>query len=89
MPAEHAPKTDLGQWNPILQWLKPVLTPPPVAEARREPVLPARKPPVLGARPLHESGRLSVVGEPARTSVLGGLPLNEAARVALTGSGSR
>jgi chromosome partitioning protein len=67
--------TDLAQWDSILQWLRPVLMPAPVAETKREPVLPVRKPSVLGTRPLHEVGR---------TSVLGGRPLNEAGRVAVS-----
>ncbi|HET8748266.1 MAG TPA: ParA family protein [Ramlibacter sp.] len=46
---------DLAQWEPILQWLKPVLLPPPPAEPpRREGILPpVRRAPVLGGRPLH------------------------------------
>ena len=45
---------DLAQWEPIVQWLKPVLLPvaQPTAQ-RREGILPVRRPPVLGARPLH------------------------------------
>jgi chromosome partitioning protein len=74
VPREHAPTTDLTQWSPILQWLRPVLMPPPVPEARREPVLPVRRPSVLGTKPANE---------PARMSVLGGLPMNEAGRLAL------
>ncbi|GAB3666246.1 ParA family protein [Ramlibacter alkalitolerans] len=46
--------TDLAQWEPVLQWLRPVLLPVPVvAEVRREPILPVRRASVLGARPLH------------------------------------
>jgi chromosome partitioning protein len=46
--------TDLAQWEPILQWLKPVLLPAPQpAEPRREAILPVRRPSVLGSRPLH------------------------------------
>lgn len=45
---------DLAQWDPILQWLKPVLLPQvqPV-DPRREAIVPVRRPSVLGARPLH------------------------------------
>jgi chromosome partitioning protein len=51
-PAQVA--TDLAQWEPVLQWLKPVLLPVAVPESRvREPVLPVRRASVLGARPLH------------------------------------
>jgi chromosome partitioning protein len=81
--------TDLAQWEPILQWLQPVLVPPPVAEVKREPILPVRKPSVLGARPLHEAARSTVPGEP-RSTILGGKPMNEAGRLAvLAGSGQR
>jgi chromosome partitioning protein len=45
--------TDMAQWGPILQWLKPVVSPVVVPEVRREPILPVRRPSVLGARPLH------------------------------------
>ena len=69
--------TDLAQWDSILQWLKPVVVPAPVAETKREPILPVRKPSVLGTRPLHEVGR---------ATVLGGRPLNEAGRVAVGGA---
>ena len=48
--------TDLAQWAPILQWLKPVLLPVAQPEPRRESILPVRRPPVLGARPLHPGG---------------------------------
>lgn len=51
VPADKA-ATDLAQWAPILQWLKPVLMPAAVPEVRRESMLPARRVPVLGARPL-------------------------------------
>jgi len=88
IPREKASTTDLAQWGPIVQWLKPVLIPPPVPEVRREPILPVRKPSVLGGRSLNE-GRTSPLAEPQRTSVLGGLPLNEAARVALSGTAQR
>jgi chromosome partitioning protein len=47
---------DLAQWEPILQWLKPVVMPVAVPEARREPILPVRRPSVLGGRPLHAGG---------------------------------
>lgn len=50
---------DLAQWEPILQWLKPVVMPVAVVEVRREPVLPVRRPSVLGARPLHAGGLVS------------------------------
>jgi chromosome partitioning protein len=51
--AKYVPN-DLAQWQPILQWLKPVLMPAtqPV-DPRREPIVPVRRPSVLGARPLH------------------------------------
>ena len=45
--------TDLAQWDPILQWLRPVLLPVAQPEARRESILPVRRGSVLGARPLH------------------------------------
>jgi len=46
--------TDLAQWAPVLQWLKPVLLPVAVPpEPRREAILPVRRPSVLGSRPLH------------------------------------
>jgi chromosome partitioning protein len=85
---EKASTTDLAQWSPILQWLKPVLMPAPTPEIRREPILPVRRPSVLGARPLHEAAS-RVLAEGARPSVLGGRPLNEAARVAVTGTTPR
>ena len=45
---------DMAQWDPILQWLKPVLQPQPQPpEPRREAILQVRRPSVLGARPLH------------------------------------
>jgi chromosome partitioning protein len=50
-------EADLAQWQPILDWLHPVLMPVPVAETKREPVLPVRRPTVLGGRPLNDSGR--------------------------------
>jgi chromosome partitioning protein len=53
---------DLAQWKPILQWLRPVLMPVAVPEARREPVLPVRRPTVLGGRLLNEPGRLAAGG---------------------------
>jgi chromosome partitioning protein len=53
LPADKA-ATDLAQWAPILDWLRPVLKPVAVPEARREPVLPVRRPSVLGARSLNE-----------------------------------
>ena len=52
LPADRF-KFDLGQWAPILDWLRPVLKPAPVVEVRREPVLPTRRVSVLGSRPLH------------------------------------
>lgn len=55
---------DLAQWQPILDWLHPVLVPAPVAETRREPVLPLRRPTVLGGRPLNEAGRGALLGGP-------------------------
>jgi chromosome partitioning protein len=50
-------EADLAQWQPILDWLHPVLMPVAVAETRREPVLPVRRPTVLGGRPLNDPGR--------------------------------
>jgi chromosome partitioning protein len=51
---------DLAQWEPIVQWLKPVLLPPVAPpELRREGILPVRRPPVLGARPLSRPGVLA------------------------------
>jgi chromosome partitioning protein len=45
---------DLVQWEPIVQWLKPILLPPAQpAEPRREPILATPRASVLGARPLH------------------------------------
>lgn len=45
---------DLAQWEPILQWLRPVLVPAAQPQARaREPILPVRRSSVLGGRPLH------------------------------------
>ena len=52
LPADKV-QTDLAQWQPIVDWLRPVLMPVALPEARREPVLPARRVSVLGARPLH------------------------------------
>ena len=52
LPAEKV-ETDLAQWRPIVEWLRPIMMPMPAPEVRREPVLCARRPPsVLGARPL-------------------------------------
>lgn len=82
LPRDKQSAPDMVQWTPILDWLKPVLAPAPVPEARREPILPVRKPSVLGGRPLHEAGRLPN-GEMARPSVLGARPLNEAGRLAV------
>lgn len=45
--------TDMAQWEPIVDWLRPIVKPVVVPEARREPILPVRRVPVLGARPLH------------------------------------
>lgn len=45
--------TDLAQWKPILEWLRPVLKPVAAPEPKRETLLPVRRVPVLGARPLH------------------------------------
>src|SRR5206468_9877679 len=88
-PRDKISAPDIAQWEPITQWLKPVVMPAPVAEVRREPILPVRKPSVLGTRPLHDTSRGSVLGESARPSVLGGRPLNEAARAALTSGNGR
>ena len=52
-------RTDLAQWQPILEWLRPVLKPAPVVETRREPILPVRRPSVLGGRPLNSAGMLA------------------------------
>ena len=52
--------TDLAQWRPILDWLRPVVHPVAVPEARREPILPVRRPSVLGARPFNEASRASL-----------------------------
>lgn len=89
LPADKA-AADLAQWQPILEWLRPVMIPPPVAEARREPILPVRRPSVLQGKPLNEAARTSVLGgkplnEAPRTSVLGARPLNEAAVRAVAG----
>ncbi|MBE7368509.1 ParA family protein [Ramlibacter pallidus] len=46
-------ETDMAQWKPIIDWMRPVLMPVTVPEVRREPVLNAHRVPVLGARPLH------------------------------------
>lgn len=52
LPAEKV-ETDMAQWKPLVEWLRPVLMPVPAPEARREPVLSTRRAPsVLGARPL-------------------------------------
>jgi chromosome partitioning protein len=45
--------TDLAQWAPIVEWMKPVLKPAAAPEPKRETLLPTRRVPVLGARPLH------------------------------------
>lgn len=55
--------TDLAQWKPILDWLKPVLNPPPVVKETPREILKAQPPSRLagvlaGARPLN-SGVLS------------------------------
>jgi chromosome partitioning protein len=90
LPAGHAPKTDLAEWNPIVTWLKTVLMPPPVPEVRREPVLPVRKPSVLGTRPLHhDPAKLAALAEEPRPSLLGARPFNEAGRLASSTHGSR
>ena len=52
LPADKV-ATDLAQWQPVLEWLEPVIKPVVVPETRRDPVLPRRPVPVLGARPLH------------------------------------
>jgi chromosome partitioning protein len=52
LPADKT-ATDMAQWQPVLDWLEPVLKPVPVPESRREPVLARRPVTVLGARPLH------------------------------------
>lgn len=70
---------DLAQWASILQWIHPVLVPPPAVEAKREPVLPVRRPSVLQGRPLHEGRPLHHEGG-LRASVLGSRSLNEPAR---------
>lgn len=50
---------DLAQWEPILQWLRPVLQPVAQVEVKREPVLPpVRRGSVLGGRPLHPARAL-------------------------------
>jgi chromosome partitioning protein len=61
VPAEKV-AYDMGQWVPILDWLRPVVNPVVVPEARREPILNSRRVSVLGARPLNEAGRLAVSG---------------------------
>lgn len=53
--------TDLAQWQPVLEWLKPVLLPVAAPEPRREPLLPVRRPPVLGARPLRPGYAMQAV----------------------------
>jgi chromosome partitioning protein len=54
LPADKV-ATDLAQWQPVLDWLQPVLLPVVVPETRREPLLPMRRPSVLGAaRPLND-----------------------------------
>ena len=51
LPADKT-ETDLAQWKPVIDWLRPALLPAPAAEVKREPVLPQRRVSVLGARPL-------------------------------------
>jgi chromosome partitioning protein len=62
---------DMAQWEPILQWLRPVLKPAPVAEPRpRESVLSSglRGTVLGGARALNEARR-SAIAEPGRLVV--------------------
>lgn len=54
--------TDMRQWEPILDWLRPVVNPVVAPEPKRETLLPQRRVPVLGARPLNEAGRVSLAG---------------------------
>ncbi|HEX2544393.1 MAG TPA: ParA family protein [Ramlibacter sp.] len=59
LPAEKV-ETDLAQWAPVLDWLRPVVMPVPVPEVRREPILSVhRAPSMLGARPLGTGIRLA------------------------------
>lgn len=51
---------DMAQWDPILEWLRPVLNPVVAPEPKKEAILPQRRVPVLGARPLNEAGRMSL-----------------------------
>jgi len=53
---------DMAQWEPILDWLRPVVNPVVVPETRREPILPVRRQTVLGGRPLNETARLTLSG---------------------------
>lgn len=54
---------DMAQWQPIVEWLRPVLQPAPVAEVRREPILqsPLRGSVLAGARTLNEARRVDPV----------------------------
>lgn len=51
---------DMRQWEPILEWLRPVVNPVVAPEPKKETLLPQRRVPVLGARPLNEAGRMSL-----------------------------
>ncbi len=53
---------DMRQWEPILEWLRPVVNPVVAPEPKKETLLPQRRVPVLGARPLNEAGRVSLAG---------------------------
>lgn len=61
LPADKT-AADLAQWESILHWLRPVVSPVVVPEVRREPILNSRRVSVLGARPLNEAARLAASG---------------------------
>jgi chromosome partitioning protein len=51
---------DMAQWQPVIDWLRPVLNPVAAPEQKKEAILPQRRVPVLGARPLNEAARTSL-----------------------------
>lgn len=63
--AEHLAATDLQEWQPILNWLKPLLYPPQAASGRLGSSLPSS--PLPAPECLSPGGRMSVLG-PSRAN---------------------